>query len=95
MTIQKADIAPLKLGETVSSKYPVIALKEYDMGGNRDFVRAYVVIALRADHPLHPYVVWNAYKTTAMAEDQNYNAERGDYCHTLEEALERYNKRSI
>ena len=37
---------------------------------------------------LHPYVVW-----TVIARPQGFHAESGDYCSTLEQAVDAYKKR--
>jgi len=47
----------------------------------------YLIIAVRNTLP-HPYIVWNM-------RDENgiLTAYKGDYCETLDEALEAYRKR--
>jgi hypothetical protein len=45
----------------------------------------HVVLAMR-EHPYDPYVVWYS--------DKEGNCRQGDYCHTLDEAMQRALKRS-
>jgi hypothetical protein len=40
------------------------------------------------EEAFHPYVVW-----TVVARPEGWYAEQGDYCKTLDEALEAYKKR--
>lgn len=73
----------MEVGDRIVDGYPVIALEETRSNDPR--VRTYVVIALRSEHPLHKYVVWNAYKCS-WNEQEGYMAEQGTYCSTLDEA---------
>lgn len=85
------EVPALQLGDTIVNNYPVIAMEE--MRTNDPRVRSYIVIALRKDHPLHKYVVWEAYKCS-WDNEEGYRAQQGDYYETLEEAQVRFNKRA-
>lgn len=71
------------LGRTLDNGAVVIDSKPL----NGAYPNDYLVIALRRATP-HPYVVWNM-------KDENgvLTAYKGDYCESLEEALEAYRKR--
>ena len=84
------EVPALQVGDRIVSGYPVIALEETNTNDPR--VRSYTVIALRSDHPLHKYVVWNAYKCS-WNEQEEYMAERGTYCVTLQEAQAEFDRR--
>lgn len=57
-----------------------LCIASRSIGNDGDFA----VLAFRT-HPLHPYVVWNA--------DSSGNCWRGDYCATINEAVELYDQR--
>lgn len=49
---------------------------------------AYWVAICVGEKEYHPYVVWNV-----IARPEGWLAESGDYCHTLQDALNVYKKR--
>ena len=53
-------------------------------GGERTYPTAIVVVKRKA--PLHPYVVWRA--IDSIRDGQPAHFESGNYCETLEEALQ-------
>ena len=82
------EIPALALNETLEPGYPVIAMKEIHM--NSHSPRVYIVIAMRPDHPVHPYAVWTVYRTASM---DKYACERGTYCYTIQEAVAVFEER--
>jgi hypothetical protein len=70
----------------LSNGAEVIDYTELGEAGN-GFRRNGVVIARW--HGPHPYVVWTAYQV----EDGTWDCEHGNYCESITEAVEHYNRR--
>lgn len=72
------------IGKRLDNGAIVIESKPLD---NNLYPNDYLIIAVRDTLP-HPYVVWNM-----QDENGTLRAYKGDYCESLDEAIEAYRKR--
>jgi hypothetical protein len=77
---------PNLVGATMSNNATII--KAYYQYGE-----TFVVLAVRGGNTLHPFVVWNMDYVFNEAGEVELRPYKGDYCETLEHALEMYDKR--
>lgn len=80
--------AELEVGQTIlDGNATVVACTKLRNRVVGDVFASWTALCVR-EHEFHPYVVW-----TVIARDNGFIAESGDYCATLEGALDRYNAR--
>lgn len=82
------EYSELRIGDKVgSTQRMVIAYTKRNERVVGDCYATWVAICVE-ETEFHPYVVW-----TVVARPEGWLAESGDYCKTIDEALEAYKKR--